>query len=175
MVDVSRQLPAIGELFALWDGSPLVVKRIETVRRDWPPALRQSRRCAPGLLRRRGSHCTQGRVDNQPGLSRVADPCARKVPNTDTGPSDGRNSVAPCARFAVREQAETAADKANGGKGYTDDPVALLRAEAIGARGDRPAKDQNIHYVDPPVLCSRSGPRRAWPPLADVSGRQVLE
>ena len=39
-VDVPRRLPATGDLFVLWDGSWLVVKRIETVCGDGPPRLR---------------------------------------------------------------------------------------------------------------------------------------
>ena len=39
-VDVSRRLPATGDLFVLWDGSGLVVNWIETVCGDGPPRLR---------------------------------------------------------------------------------------------------------------------------------------
>ncbi len=31
MVDVARRVPATGEMFVLWDGNGLVVKRIEVV------------------------------------------------------------------------------------------------------------------------------------------------
>ena len=39
VVDVSRRVPATGEMFVLWDGNGLVVKRIEAVRGE-PPRLR---------------------------------------------------------------------------------------------------------------------------------------
>ena len=39
MVDISRRTPATGEMFVLWDGNGLVVKRVESVRGD-PPRLR---------------------------------------------------------------------------------------------------------------------------------------
>ena len=40
MVDVARRIPATGEMFVLWDGAGLVVKRIEHVRDADPPRLR---------------------------------------------------------------------------------------------------------------------------------------
>ena len=40
MVDTARRRPATGEMFVLWDGNGLVVKRIETVREAGPPRLR---------------------------------------------------------------------------------------------------------------------------------------
>ena len=40
MVDVARRIPATGEMFVLWDGSRLVVKRIEHVQDADPPRLR---------------------------------------------------------------------------------------------------------------------------------------
>ena len=40
MVDTARRRPATGEMFVLWDGNGLVVKRIETVREARPPRLR---------------------------------------------------------------------------------------------------------------------------------------
>ena len=39
MVDISRRVPATGEMFVLWDGNGLVVKRVETMRGD-PSRLR---------------------------------------------------------------------------------------------------------------------------------------
>ena len=39
MVDISRRVPATGEMFVLWDGNRLVVKRVEAVRGE-PPRLR---------------------------------------------------------------------------------------------------------------------------------------
>ena len=40
MVDTVRRVPATGEMFVLWDGTGLVVKRIEHVRDTDPPRLR---------------------------------------------------------------------------------------------------------------------------------------
>ena len=40
VVDTARRVPATGEMFVLWDGNGLVVKRIETVREPGPPRLR---------------------------------------------------------------------------------------------------------------------------------------
>ena len=40
MVDVARRVPATGEMFVLWDGTGLVVKRVEHVRDADPPRLR---------------------------------------------------------------------------------------------------------------------------------------
>ena len=40
VVDTARRIPATGEMAVLWDGSGLVVKRIETVRGPGPPRLR---------------------------------------------------------------------------------------------------------------------------------------
>ena len=41
MVDVARRIPATGEMFVLWDGTGLVVKRVEHVRDAAdPPRLR---------------------------------------------------------------------------------------------------------------------------------------
>ena len=40
VVDTARRVPATGELFVLWDGNRLVVKRVETVREDGAPRLR---------------------------------------------------------------------------------------------------------------------------------------
>ena len=40
MVDVARRVPATGEMFVLWDGNGLVVKRIEVVPDAGPPRLR---------------------------------------------------------------------------------------------------------------------------------------
>ena len=40
VVDTSRRMPATGELFVLWDGIGLVVKRLEAVRETDPPRLR---------------------------------------------------------------------------------------------------------------------------------------
>ena len=41
LVDTSRRVPATGELFVLWDGGGLVVKRVEPLRdSDSPPRLR---------------------------------------------------------------------------------------------------------------------------------------
>ena len=40
VVDSARRVPATGEMFVLWDGNGLVVKRIETVREPGPPRLR---------------------------------------------------------------------------------------------------------------------------------------
>ena len=40
MVDVARRIPATGEMFVLWDGTGLVVKRVEHVRDADPPRLR---------------------------------------------------------------------------------------------------------------------------------------
>ena len=34
VVDIARTVPALGELFVLWDGDGLVVKRVEPVRSD---------------------------------------------------------------------------------------------------------------------------------------------
>ena len=39
-VDVSRRIPVTGEIFVLWDGNGLVVKRVETMRGEGPPRLR---------------------------------------------------------------------------------------------------------------------------------------
>ena len=39
LVDISRRVPATGEMFVLWDGNGLVVKRVEAVRGE-PPRLR---------------------------------------------------------------------------------------------------------------------------------------
>ena len=40
MVDTARRMPATGEMFVLWDGTGLVVKRIEAGRDADPPTLR---------------------------------------------------------------------------------------------------------------------------------------
>ena len=40
VVDISRRVPATGELFVLWDGNGLVVKRIEVVKGQEPHHLR---------------------------------------------------------------------------------------------------------------------------------------
>ena len=40
IVDVARRIPASGEMFVLWDGAGLVVKRVEHVRDADPPQLR---------------------------------------------------------------------------------------------------------------------------------------
>ena len=40
MVDTARRRPDEGELFVLWDGNGLVVKRVEPARGDGPPRLR---------------------------------------------------------------------------------------------------------------------------------------
>ena len=40
VVDTARRVPAMGELFVLWDGDGLVVKRIEKARDPGPPRLR---------------------------------------------------------------------------------------------------------------------------------------
>jgi phage repressor protein C with HTH and peptisase S24 domain len=40
VVDVSRRAPVTGEMLVLWDGGGLVVKRVETLLRSEPPALR---------------------------------------------------------------------------------------------------------------------------------------
>ena len=40
MVDTARRMPATGEMFVLWDGTGLVVKRIEAARDAEPPTLR---------------------------------------------------------------------------------------------------------------------------------------
>lgn len=40
IVDVSRRVPATGELAVLWDGLGLVVKRVEAVAGSDPAALR---------------------------------------------------------------------------------------------------------------------------------------
>ena len=39
-VDTARRVPATGELFVLWDGTGLVVKRVEPVHESRPPKLR---------------------------------------------------------------------------------------------------------------------------------------
>ena len=39
-VDTARRVPAAGELFVLWDGDGLVVKRVEPVHEPGPPMLR---------------------------------------------------------------------------------------------------------------------------------------
>ena len=39
MVDVARRVPMTGEMFVLWDGTGLVVKRIEVVPDSDPPRL----------------------------------------------------------------------------------------------------------------------------------------
>ena len=39
MVDTAQRVPITGEMFVLWDGNGLVVKRIETVREAGPPRL----------------------------------------------------------------------------------------------------------------------------------------
>ena len=40
LVDTARRKPATGEMFVLWDGNGLVVKRVEPDRGDGPPKLR---------------------------------------------------------------------------------------------------------------------------------------
>ena len=40
VVDTARRVPATGELFVLWDGNGLVVKRVEKARDPGPPRLR---------------------------------------------------------------------------------------------------------------------------------------
>ena len=40
VVDTARRVPAAGELFVLWDGDGLVVKRVEPAREDGEPVLR---------------------------------------------------------------------------------------------------------------------------------------
>ena len=40
VVDTARRVPAAGELFVLWDGDGLVVKRVEPAREPGPPKLR---------------------------------------------------------------------------------------------------------------------------------------
>ena len=40
MVDTARRVPATGEMFVLWDGNGLVMKRIEVVPYAGPPRLR---------------------------------------------------------------------------------------------------------------------------------------
>ena len=40
VVDTSRRVPATGELFVLWDGNGLVVKRVEAMHGNGPPRLR---------------------------------------------------------------------------------------------------------------------------------------
>ena len=40
VVDTARRTPATGELFVLWDGTGLVVKRVEPVHEAGPPRLR---------------------------------------------------------------------------------------------------------------------------------------
>ena len=40
VVDTGRTMPGAGELFVLWDGDGLVVKRVEPVREPGPPSLR---------------------------------------------------------------------------------------------------------------------------------------
>ena len=42
LVDVARRTPATGEMAVLWDGTGLVVKRVEIVSGDDPPRLRLS-------------------------------------------------------------------------------------------------------------------------------------
>ena len=40
VVDIARRVPATGEMFVLWDGTGLVVKRVEVLPRGEPPQLR---------------------------------------------------------------------------------------------------------------------------------------
>ena len=40
VVDTARRIPATGEMFVLWDGNGLVVKRVETLREPGPSRLR---------------------------------------------------------------------------------------------------------------------------------------
>ena len=40
VIDTARRVPAPGELFVLWDGDGLVVKRVEPAREPGPPKLR---------------------------------------------------------------------------------------------------------------------------------------
>ena len=40
VVDTARRVPATGEMFVLWDGNGLVVKRVETLREPGPSRLR---------------------------------------------------------------------------------------------------------------------------------------
>ena len=40
LVDVARKTPATGEMAVLWDGTGLVVKRVEVMPRTDPPRLR---------------------------------------------------------------------------------------------------------------------------------------
>ena len=73
VVDTARRIPATGEMAVLWDGSGLVVKRIETVREPGPPQaaadLRQPGLCALYLPRPGSAHRRQGAVDHQAGVN----------------------------------------------------------------------------------------------------------
>ena len=84
-VDTARQLPTTGELCALWDGSGLVVKRVEFVQGSEPPLLRlisaNPELCALYLPRRGGPHRRQGAVGFPPPEM------SRTQPNRTSPPS----------------------------------------------------------------------------------------
>ena len=115
--------------------------------------IRQPRLYARCRRRRSGSHCRHGRLDHQPGLSgwriRIVLRGCHKVPDSDFGKSRTATWYPPTlgsrwcclyspSAFAVREHAETAADEANNGEGYTE---RILRRSCLQRLSGRAVTD----------------------------------
>ena len=152
--------------------------------------LRQPRLYARCRRRRSGSHCRHGRLDHQPGLSgwriRIVLRGCHRVPDSDFGKSRTATWYPPTlgsrwcclyspSAFAVREHAETAADEANNGEGYTE---RILRLSCLQRLSGRAVTDGPEHRhscgVDPPVPYPRRRPGSVAT-AGGVSGRQAQE